>query len=63
MKGAFLLDVAAGKRERERERGEDPPKVPSPGEAEGEFPRGSSDPLEEWLARWHGNWRGSSSAK
>ncbi|HEY5995835.1 MAG TPA: hypothetical protein VIU29_02390 [Candidatus Deferrimicrobiaceae bacterium] len=67
MKGLFLLDVEEERRARHareaasREAGPSPPEDAA-GEGGG-APPDPGKPLEDYLARWHGNWRGSSSVK
>lgn len=68
MKGLFLLDVEEERRARlAREAMSREKSPPSPDEAAGEGgcspPDDPGKPLEDYLARWHGNWRGSSSVK
>ena len=64
MKGLFLLDVEEERRARRARaaaEGEAPPA--EDGGAPEAAPADPGKPLEDYLARWHGNWRGSSSVK
>ncbi len=65
MKGAFLLDVEEEKR-RQRAKTEAGLRAgvdAVEGAPENEAPVDPGKPLEDYLARWHGNWRGSSSVE
>lgn len=68
MKGLFLLDVEEERRAR-RARSEAVPAAGEEAVPAGEDSGGkeaapdAGKPLEDYLARWHGNWRGSSSVK
>ncbi|HEY3489448.1 MAG TPA: hypothetical protein VGK27_04910 [Candidatus Deferrimicrobiaceae bacterium] len=68
MKGLFLLDVEEEKQARRARdeaaragTGAAPESAADKDESSGPAPAGK--PLEDYLARWHGNWRGSSSVK
>ena len=64
MKGLFLLDVEEERRARRaREAALREAGSPDGEPTEGEGPPDPGKPLEDYLARWHGNWRGSSSVK
>lgn len=67
MKGLFLLDVEEERRARiarDAASRDAPPQAPDEAAGEGGCPPPDpGKPLEDYLARWHGNWRGSSSVK
>jgi hypothetical protein len=66
MKGLFLLDAEEARRAklaRETAAAEDGSPGGEPAAGEPEPPAGPGKPLEDYLARWHGNWRGSSSVR
>jgi hypothetical protein len=65
MKGLFLLDVEEERRARRARAEADRAADESPSEGAGgdDAVVDPGKPLEDYLARWHGNWRGSSSVK